>query len=236
MQHYRDRTEAGWRLAVSLATYFGRSDVLALAMTRGGAAVAYEIAQALDAQLDIFLARVIPAPGHEDPPLGVISSDGLCLLNDHIAQRLGIPEAQVETLVAEARQELEQRELYYRGGHTAPDLRDRIVILVDDGLSSGSMIKTTARALRRRRPARLIIAIPVIAASTLAIFRAEADQVVCAVSPKPFAAANSLYDEAAEPSDQEVRNMLERSRNRQAAVRESSAGGIVPVAPPPDWK
>jgi predicted phosphoribosyltransferase len=221
MHHYRDRTEAGWRLAVSLATYFGRPDVLALAMTHGGAPVAYEIAQALDAQLDVFLVRVIPAPGHEDRPLGVISSGGLCSLNNQVAQRLGIPKEQVETLTAEARRELEQRELYYRSGGPAPDLRDRIVILVDDGLSSGSMIKTAARALRQRQPTRLIIAIPVVAASSLAVFRADADQVVCAVSPKPFAVANSLYDEAAEPTDQEVRNLLERSRSLQAALSAS---------------
>jgi putative phosphoribosyl transferase len=101
MQHYRDRTEAGWRLAVSLATYFGRSDVLALAMARDGAPVAYEIAQALDAQLDVFLAREILAPGHEDRPLGVVSSGGLCSLNNQVAQRLGIPKTQVETLMAE---------------------------------------------------------------------------------------------------------------------------------------
>jgi predicted phosphoribosyltransferase len=217
MQHYRDRTEAGWRLAVNLAAYYGRPDVLTLAMTRGGAAVAYEIAQALDARLDVFLAREVPAPGHGDSPLGVIASDGQCLLNDQVAHRLGIPKAQVERILAEAQRELEKRELYYRGGRVPPYLRDRIVILVDDGLSSGSMVKTTARALRRRSPARLIIAIPAIAASTLAIFRDEADQVFCAVSPKPFAAANSLYDEAAEPTDQEVRNLLERVRSQRTA-------------------
>lgn len=221
MQHYRDRTEAGWRLAVSLVTYFGRSDVLALAMTRGGAPVAYEIAQALNAQLDVFLAREILAPGHEDRPLGVISSGGSCALNNQVAQTLNIPKEQVEILTAEVRQELEQRELYYRGGRAAPDLRDRIVILVDDGLSSGSVIKTAARAIRQRRPARLIVAIPVLAASTLAVFRAETDQVVCAVSPKPFAAASYLYDEALEPTDQEVRNLLERSRDQQAALSAS---------------
>jgi len=221
MHHYRDRTEAGWRLAVSLATYFGRPDVLALAMTHGGSPVAYEIAQALDAQLDVFLVRVIPAPGHEDRPLAVISSGGLCSLNNQVAQRLGIPKEQVETLTAEARRELEQRELYYRSGRPAPDLRDRIVILVDDGMSSGSMIKTAARALRQRQPTRLIVAIPVVAASSLAVFRADADQVVCAVSPKPFAVADSLHDEASEPTDQEVRNLLERSRSRQAALSAS---------------
>jgi predicted phosphoribosyltransferase len=225
MQRYRDRTEAGWRLAIRLVTYFVRPDVLALAMTPGGAPVAYEIAQALDAQLDVFLARVIPAPGHKDRPLGVISSGGLCSLNNQVAQRLGVSKAQVETLTAEARQELEQRERYYRSGRPAPDLRDRIVILVDDGLSSGSTIKTAARAMRQRQPMRLIIAIPVVAASTLAVFRAEADQVVCAVSPKPFAAASSLYDEAVEPTDQEVRKMLDRFRSRQAYPSASRAQG-----------
>jgi predicted phosphoribosyltransferase len=198
---------------------------LALAMTPGGAPVAYEIAQALDAQLDVFLARVIPAPGHKDRPLGVISSGGLCSLNNQVAQRLGVSKAQVETLTAEARQELEQRERYYRSGRPAPDLRDRIVILVDDGLSSGSMIKTAARAMRQRQPTRLIIAIPVVAASTLAVFRAEADQVVCAVSPKPFAAASSLYNEAVEPTDQEVRKMLDCFRSRQAYPSASRAQG-----------
>ncbi|HKQ74664.1 MAG TPA: phosphoribosyltransferase family protein [Blastocatellia bacterium] len=217
MQHYRDRTEAGWRLAVSLAAYFGRPDVLALAMTRGGAPVAYEVAQALDAQLDVFLAREILVPGHEDRRLGVVSSDGFRSFNDHVAQRLGIVKEKLESLAAAAQEELKRLEHYYRSGRAAPDLRNRIVILVDDGLSSGSMIKTAARALRQWRPARLIIAIPVIAASTLAEFRSEADQVICAVSPKPFAVANSLYDEAAEPSDQEVRDMIERARRQRAS-------------------
>jgi predicted phosphoribosyltransferase len=190
---------------------------LALAMTRGGVLVAYEVAQALDARLDVFLAREIPAPGHEDRRLGVISSDGFRSFNDQAPQRLGISKATVETLAADAQQELKQLELYYRSGRAAPDLRNQIVILVDDGLSSGSIIKTAASALRRWRPARLIIAIPVVAASTLAVFRSEADQVICAVSPKPFAAANSLYDEAAEPSDADVRDMLDRLRRQLAS-------------------
>jgi putative phosphoribosyl transferase len=218
MQRYHDRTEAGWRLATSLITYFGRSDVLALAMSRGGMLVAYEVAQALNAQLDIFLTQVISAPGRGDRPLGVISSDGLRSLNPQVAQRLGIPKEQVETLAAEARQELEQREVYYRSGRAAPDLQDLIVILIDDGLSTGSMIKTAARALRKHHPARLIIAVPVVAASTLAVFRAEADQVVCAVSPKPVAAAGSLYDSAMEPTDQEIRKMLDRIRSLQSPL------------------
>ncbi len=223
MQHYRDRTEAGWRLAVNLAAYYGRPDVLAVAMTRGGAPVAYEVAQALGAQLDVFLARELSVPGRKDQLLGVISSGGLCLLNDRVAQRLRIPKEEVETLTAEALEELKQREFYYRSGRAAPDFRDRIAILADDGLSSGSMIKTAARALRQHRPARLIIAIPVVAASTLALFRAEADQVVCAVSPKPLAVASSLYDEAAEPTDQEVRNLLDRFRRQPASVAAQAA-------------
>jgi putative phosphoribosyl transferase len=226
MQHYRDRTEAGWRLAVSLAAYFGRSDVLALAMTRGSLPVAYEIAQALDVQFDVFLARELSLPGHKDRPLGVISSGGQLLLNDRMAQKLRVPKEEVETLAAKAQRELEERELYYRSGRAAPELWDRVVILVDDGLSSGLTIKTAARALSQHHPARLIIAIPVVAASTLAFFRAEADQVVCAVSPKPLAVASSLYDEAAELTDQEVRNLLERFRCQQAALsaRQAQAG------------
>ncbi len=218
MQHYRDRTEAGWRLAVNLAAYYGRPDVLTLAMTRGGALVAYEVAQALGAQLDVFLADELHLPGYEDRPLGVISSGGLCSLNDRVAQQLRVPKEEVEALAAEAQQELERRELYYRSGRAAPDFRERIVILVDDGLSSGLTIRTVAKALRQHHPARLVIAIPVVAASTLALFRAEADQVVCAVSPKPFAVASSLYDVAAEPTDHEVRNLLDRFRRQQASV------------------
>ncbi|MCI0389748.1 MAG: phosphoribosyltransferase [Acidobacteria bacterium] len=217
MQHYRDRTEAGWRLAVNLAAYYGLSNILVLAMTRGGVPVAYEVAQALGAKLDVFLVSEISMPGHEDWSLGVFSSGGQCLLNDRVVQKLRVSKDDVEALAAEAQQELEQRELYYRSGRSAPSLQDCIVILVGDGLSSGLTIKTAARVLRKNRPARLIIAIPVVAASTLAVFRAEADQVVCSVSPKPFAVASSLYDEAAEPTDQEVRNLLDRFWRQQAA-------------------
>lgn len=215
MQRYRDRTEAGWRLAVSLADYYGHSGVLALALTPGAVPVAYGVAQALSAQFDVFLIHELPAPGHKDRPLGVISSGGLCLLNELVVQKQRIPQADVKSLAAEARRELERQEDYYRNGRDAPDLQDRFVILVDDGLSSGLTIKTAARALRQQHPARLIIAIPVVAASTLALFRAEADQVVCAVSPKPLSIASLLYDEPADPTEQEIRNLLERSRGPQ---------------------
>jgi putative phosphoribosyl transferase len=141
MQHYRDRTEAGWRLAAHLAGYYGSADVLVLAMTRGGVPVAYEVAEALGAQLDIFLVQELFLPAHEDRPIGIICSGGMSLFNDWVAQKLRIPKKEVEKLAAESQRKLEQRELYYRSGCATPELQNRILILVDDGLSSGLMFR-----------------------------------------------------------------------------------------------
>lgn len=224
MQHYRDRTEAGWRLAINFADYAGCSNVLALAISRGGALVAYEIAQALGVQMDLFLARELSVPEQANQPIGVIARE-YRHFNELAIQKLHWPRLKVEAMATQVRRQMEQLEQYCRDGRQATSLQDREVILVDDGLSSGSVIRTAARAARQHRPARLIIAIPAVAASTLAEFRGEADRVACAVTPAPFHAAGSLYDQSAAPSDQELRNLMERSARRQSAARLSRAHG-----------
>ncbi len=190
MRRYQDRTEAGWRLAVHFADYFKRPEVIVVAISPGGVQVGYEIAQALGAELDVFLLT------EED-----------------------------ETLSANARRELERQERYYRGGRTALMLRDRIVILVDDGLSAVSLIKTAIKAARKQEPARLIIAIPVVSAAYLDDISSEADQAVCSVSPKLFQAAGFLYENPALPTDMEVRNLIERAARQQASASVPRAPG-----------
>lgn len=184
MQRYQDRTEAGWRLAVHFAEYFRHPEVLVLAISRGGVQVAYEIAQALEAELDLFL----------------------------------ITNEEAETVRTDVGQETKQQGAYYKNGDNSLSLKGRTVILVDDGLSAASMVKTAAKAVRGLEPAQMIIAIPVLSAADFADFGSEVDRTVCAVSPKPFQAAGFLYEHAEEPTDREIRNMIERAARQQESA------------------
>jgi predicted phosphoribosyltransferase len=210
---FRDRLEAGRRLAERLSDYAGKPDVVVLALPRGGVPVAAEVARALDAPLDIFLVRKLGLPGQEELAMGAIASGGSQVLNTSLLRRLHVPPETVDAVAMQERRELDRRERAYRGAHAPPSVRGRTVILVDDGLATGASMHAAVAALRAQEPARIVVAVPVGAPSTCEDLRRLADDVVCAETPEPFAAVGQWYDDFSQTSDEEVRQLLEASRS-----------------------
>jgi putative phosphoribosyl transferase len=205
---FRDRRDAGQRLAARLSHYGGRADVLVLALPRGGVPVAFEVARALRAPMDVILVRKLGVPGQEELAMGAVASGGIHVVNAQIVERLAISRAQVDAALATERQELARREQVYRGQRPFPAVEGRVVILVDDGLATGATMRAAAAALRQRRPARLVVAVPTAAPETCDTLRTEVDEVVCAMTPDPFHAVGLWYDDFAQTNDDEVRTLL----------------------------
>jgi predicted phosphoribosyltransferase len=214
---FRNRRHAGRQLAQRLERYAGREDVLVLALPRGGVPVAYEVARALDAPLGLFLVRKLGVPGHEELAMGAIAGGGVRVLNREVIRSLDITPEEVEAVAREEERELERRQRAYRGDAPAPDVRDRTVILVDDGLATGSTMRAAVAALRRLGPARTVVAVPVGAPSTCAALAEEADEVVCAAQPEPFYSVGLWYGDFTQTTDDEVRQLLERAEGRRPA-------------------
>jgi len=222
---FRDRYEAGRELGALLGAYAGRTDVLVLALPRGGVPVAFEVARALDAPLDVFLVRKLGVPGHEELAMGAIATGGVVVLNDEVIEDLQIPTRVIEAVAAAEEQELEQRERLYRGDRPPPDPRGRTVILVDDGLATGSTMRAAIAALRSQAPARIVVAVPLAAPQTCAAFRLEVDEIVCARTPDPFYAVGLWYEDCSPTTDQEIHELLRRSRQEDPdASRAEQAG------------
>jgi predicted phosphoribosyltransferase len=214
-QRYRDRREAGRVLAELLEKYAGRDDVVVLALPRGGVPVAYEVARALGAPLDVFTVRKLGVPGNPELAMGAIASGGVVVLDQRLVQLLGIDRSQLQQTVAAEMRELERREAAYRGNRDPPDLTGKTVILVDDGLATGSTMRAAALAIRELNPARIVVAVPVAAEETCDAFRDVVDEIICGVTPKPFHAVGLWYDDFSQTSDDEVRELLsERSEPR----------------------
>ncbi|HEX2205841.1 MAG TPA: phosphoribosyltransferase [Longimicrobium sp.] len=205
---YADRADAGRRLAALLEAYAGRPEVVVLALPRGGVPVGYEVARALGAPLDVFLVRKIGVPGHEELAMGAIASGGVRVVNRAVVDQLRVPPEVIDRVAAREAVELERREAAYRGGRTEPVVRGHTVILVDDGLATGSTMRAAAAALKAMRPARLVVAVPVAAAETCEELRAEVDEVVCALTPEPFYAVGLWYHDFSQTTDDEVRALL----------------------------
>ena len=216
---FRDRADAGRALARRLGAYANRPDVLVLALPRGGVPVAYEVARALHASLDVFLVRKLGVPGQEELAMGAIASGGVRVLNEDVVSVLQIPDEVIDS-VAEAQWcELQRRERAYRDDRPLPLVHGRTVILIDDGLATGSTMRAAVAALRRRGPARIVVAVPVAAASTCEEFQDEVDELVCAQTPEPFYAVGSWYEDFTQTSDTEVHALLEHAaRERPVAV------------------
>ena len=208
---FRDRTEAGQRLAADLEHFADRTDVLVLALPRGGVPVAYEVARALAAPLDVFVVRKLGLPVHPELAMGAIASGGIRVLDREIVRRFGVSEAALESVTASEERELERREVQYRGERPFPDVSGKTVLLVDDGLATGASMAAAAAALRTRGPAKIVVAVPVAAADTCEAFRAVVDEVVCAVTPEPFHAVGLWYADFSQTTDEEVHDLLERS-------------------------
>jgi predicted phosphoribosyltransferase len=207
-QRFRNRTDAGRQLAEKLAAYANRPDVLVLALPRGGVPVGCEVARALGAPLDVFLVRKLGVPGYEELAMGAVATGGVRVLNDEIVRGLGILEHQIDAVVARELQELARRERLYRGDRPPPDVAGRTVILVDDGLATGATMRAAVAALRRQQQARIVIAVPTASADTCEALKAEADDVVCAITPEPFFAVGHWYEDFTQTTDDEVRDLL----------------------------
>jgi predicted phosphoribosyltransferase len=205
---FRDRVEAGDALAELLGRYAGQSDVLVLALPRGGVPVAARVAEALGAPLDVFVVRKLGVPGHEELAMGAIASGGVRVVNEQVVGRLRLGEADLQRVAEAEGRELTRREQRYREGRGPPELAGRVVILVDDGLATGSTMRAAVAAARRLRPARVVVAVPTAPASTCRQLRDEADEVVCATTPRPFRAVGYSYRSFPQTSDEEVRTLL----------------------------
>jgi len=208
---FADRADAGRVLAELLAPYAGQSDVIVLALPRGGVPVAFEVARALGTPLDVFLVRKLGAPGQEELAMGAIASGDIVVLNDDLVQALKISREVVEMEVASERQELARREAIYRGGRPPLEVRGKTVILVDDGLATGSTMRAAVAALRRQDPARIVVAVPIGAKSTCDEVKKIADQCICAVTPDHFRAVGLWYDDFEQTDDDEVCSLLARA-------------------------
>jgi predicted phosphoribosyltransferase len=211
---FANRREAGVELASHLRTYAGRKDVIVLALPRGGVPVAFEIAERLDAPLDIFLVRKLGMPGHPEFAMGAIASGGVRVLSEDVIRWYAVPEREVEAVTRQELAELERRDREYRQGRSLPPLRDRIVILVDDGLATGSTMRAAVQAVRAQHPARVIVAVPVAAPSTCAEFADITDETVCARTPEPFSAVGLWYRDFSQTTDDEVRALLREHEQR----------------------
>jgi predicted phosphoribosyltransferase len=205
---FEDRVDAGRQLARRLMHYANRTDVLVLALPRGGVCVGYEIARALCVPLDVFLVRKLGVPGHEELAMGAIASGNVRALNEDVINALQIPPEVIVQVAAEEAEELKRRERAYRDNRPTPEVRGRTVILVDDGLATGSTMLAAVAALRQLQPKRIVMAVPVAAAETCAAFRKLVDETVCLRTPEPFFAVGAWYDDFSQTTDEEVRDLL----------------------------
>jgi putative phosphoribosyl transferase len=209
---FLDRAQAGRTLAGKLGAYAGRRDVVVLALPRGGVPVGFEVAEALDAPLDVFVVRKLGAPAQEELALGAIASGGVVKLDEGIVRALGVEDREIQRTVARERQELSRREGLYRQGKPALEVRGKVVILVDDGLATGSSMAAAVEALRVLSPSSIVVAVPVAPRSAAARFARLADDFVCAATPEPFYAVGEWYEDFAQVCDEEVTDLLWRAR------------------------
>lgn len=219
---YRDRLEAGRILATKLTAYADRKDVVVLALPRGGVPVAFEVAKALQAPLDVFVVRKLGVPGHEELAMGAIATGGMYIVNEHVVRMLAIPDSVIEEVAEREQKELERREQLYRDDLPPPDVRDRTIILVDDGLATGSTMRAAVAALRKQHPAHIVVAVPVAAPVVRDEFKAEVDEIVCASTPEPFFGVGYWYEDFSQTSDEEVHDLLALSEQERPLQRVSN--------------
>lgn len=213
---FRNRADAGRALGERLAAYAGRPNLRILGLPRGGIPVAFEVAKSLDAPLDVFVVRKLGVPGHEELAMGAIATGGVRIVNQDVVSALGLSKETLDR-VAEAEQaELVRREEAYRGSRRPLDVRGATVILVDDGLATGSTMRAAVAAVRRQQPARVVVAVPVAAPATRDEFTREVDEIVCVATPDPFLAVGRFYDDFSQTTDGEVHDLLERAARRHA--------------------
>lgn len=211
MTRFKDRRDAGRTLAQKLEHYAGRQDVLVLALPRGGVPVAYEVSRHLNVPMDIFIVRKLGLPGREELAIGAIATGGVRVLNEDVIRLLNVPEELIRFVAKRELQELKRREQIYRGDRTELDVRDRTVILIDDGLATGASMRAAVKGLQAQQPARIVVAVPAAAADICEAFRREVDEIVCAITPEPFQGVGRWYEDFSQMTDDEVRSLLQES-------------------------
>jgi predicted phosphoribosyltransferase len=222
---YHDRRDAGRQLATLLSDYAGHSDLLVLALPRGGVPVGYEVAHTLGAPLDVFLVRKLGVPGREELAMGAIASGGVRVVNEDVVRALGIPVEVIDHVATDEERELARREWEYRDDRPPPDVAGKVVILVDDGLATGSTMRAAVLALRERGPTEIVVAVPVGAAETCRVMSQIADRAVCAQMPEQFAAVGLWYEDFSQTTDEEVRELLADQGTRSRISPLSSSTG-----------
>ena len=208
---FRDRTEAGQVLASKLTKYVNQVNTVILALPRGGVPVAYEIGKELGLPVDIFVVRKLGVPGHEELAMGAIASGGVRHINRDVVDQLRIDSETIDVASRREQKEIERRERLYRGQRPPVDVRNKTVILVDDGLATGSTMRAAIAALRQHRPARIVVAVPAAAPQTCSEIADEVDEIICAATPEPFYAVGQWYQEFSQTTDEEVRDLLART-------------------------
>jgi predicted phosphoribosyltransferase len=209
MERFRNRREAGKELAGKLSKYADRLDVIVLSLPRGGVPVGYEVALALKAPLEVFLVRKLGLPGRKELAIGAIASGGVQILNQDIVHGLGINASTINSIMEQELQELKRREESYRGSRPAPQIKDRTVIVVDDGLATGASMRAAITGLRPQSPNRIVVAVPAAAPQASEILRSNVDEIVSVISPDPFEGVGKWYDDFSQTTDEEVRSLLE---------------------------
>ncbi len=221
---YRNRTDAGRRLAAQLREYADRPDVIVLALPRGGVPVAYEVARALHVPLDVFIVRKLGLPSHPELAMGAIASGGIRVIDQAALRRFGVTDEQLAAVAAAEERELVRRERQYREGLPLPDVTGKTVILIDDGLATGATMAAAAAALKAQGPAKLVVAVPVSAPETCDAFREIVDEVVCGATPEPFYAVGLWYEDFSQTSDDEVHDLLARAARELPRDRAGANG------------
>jgi putative phosphoribosyl transferase len=221
---FRNRRDAGQRLATKLRGYSDRPDVIVLALPRGGVPVGFEIAGALHVPLDVFVVRKLGLPWHEELAMGALARGGVRVLDEDLIRVARVSDDDIRRVTIVEQAELERRERRYRGHRRFPDLTGKTVILVDDGLATGSTMRAGVAALRNEGPARIVVAVPVAAPETCDAFRDIADEIICAETPEPFQAVGLWYDDFSQTTDDEVHELLEQARGafEHASARPSA--------------
>lgn len=217
-RRFHDRTQAGQLLAAALAAYAKRPDVLILGLPRGGIPVAFEVARALQVPLDVLIVHKLGTPGQEELAMGALASGDICTLNDDVVRHFALSQETIEQEVNRERREVERRERLYRGKRSAPDLRGRTVILVDDGMATGATMRAAVAAVRRQQPADLTLAVPVAAISTCEEFEQQGEQVVCLLRVEAFWAVGFWYEHFWQTTNEEVRDLLARAAHEWMAT------------------
>jgi putative phosphoribosyl transferase len=208
---FLNRSEAGQVLARALEQFENAPDALVLALPRGGVPVAYEVARTLNLPLDVFVVRKLGVPGHEELAMGAIASGGVRALNESIIRDLDIPESTIDRVAVREEEELRRREHAYRGEKPAPQIAGRTVILVDDGLATGSTMKAAVAALRQQRPKAIVVAVPLAPLETCEELKSKADEVICALTPEPFYSVGLWYENFEQTTDKEVTDLIQKA-------------------------